>query len=70
MCIRDRGKPKRGRGARADAPQLGLFAPASQDTATPAVRGVVERLRAVDPNALTPMEALLLVAQLKQELGA
>ena len=64
------GKPKRGRGARADAPQLGLFAVSSQDSATPAVRGVVERLRAVDPNALTPMEALLLVAQLKQELGA
>jgi transcriptional repressor NrdR len=30
---------------------------------------VMEGLRALDPNALTPMEALLLLAELKKELA-
>ncbi len=59
---------KRGRGA--PTPQLGLFAQAADPAQDPSVRAVVERLRATDPNALTPMDALLLVAQLKSTLGS
>jgi len=61
-------EPQGKKGRAAATPQLGLFgsAPAPED---PHVRAVVERLRATDPNALTPMDALLLVAQLKSALG-
>ncbi len=59
-AVRPQGTPGGSRGdARGRAPteQLGLFA-----TTHP----VVERLRAIDPNALTPIEALTLLAQLKR----
>lgn len=63
------GAPPARRRRSADTSQLGLFAAAAQ-AEDPSVRAVVERLRATDPNALTPMDALLLVAQLKSTLGS
>ncbi|MFO0644438.1 MAG: DNA mismatch repair protein MutS [Polyangiaceae bacterium] len=62
------GPRKKGR-ARAEAPQLGLFGKEPEGMPKE-VRAVVDRLRATDPNALTPMDALVLLAQLKRELGA
>ncbi len=51
------------RGARAPVDQLGLFAPEFPHP-------VVERLREIDPNTLTPLEALALLAQLAAEARA
>jgi DNA mismatch repair protein MutS len=45
--------------ARRDVDQLALFAPAEPHP-------VVERLRALDPNALTPLQALTLLAELAE----
>ena len=45
--------------------QLGLFQMASAD---PAAEQVAQRLRAIDTNNLTPMQALTLLAELKKEL--
>ncbi len=66
---RPRGqKESKRRAAPKDEGQLGLFG-AQAATTPPEVTAVVERLRALDPNALTPMEALLLLAELKKELA-
>ncbi len=46
--------------AEAPAPQMQLFTPLS--------RKIVERLRGLDPDRLTPLEALNLLAELKREL--
>ncbi len=54
-------KPKR----RADTPQLGLFAPA-QPTEAASPHPAVEALRKIDPLRLTPMDALVLVARLRE----
>jgi DNA mismatch repair protein MutS len=51
------------RAARAPADQLGLFVSAPPHP-------VVERLREIDPNTLTPLEALALLAQLTAEARA
>jgi DNA mismatch repair protein MutS len=61
------GKPASLRGrSRAGTPQLDLFAPpAKADPPSP----VLETLRALDVNRLSPMEALQLVAKLKSLLG-
>ncbi len=61
---------RRGRRVSAGAPldQLGLFAPAPAAPAPP--HPVVEALRAVDPNHLTPMQALDLVARLAAQATA
>ena len=61
------GKPSSLRGrSKAGTPQLDLFAPAAK---TEASSPVLETLRAVDINRLSPMEALQLVAKLKGLLG-
>jgi DNA mismatch repair protein MutS len=66
---RPRGqKESKRRSASRDDGQLGLFG-AQPVSTPPEVTAVVERLRALDPNALTPMEALLLLAELKKELA-
>ncbi|MEP7120757.1 MAG: DNA mismatch repair protein MutS [Byssovorax sp.] len=61
------GKPASLRGrSKAGAPQLDLFAPpAKAEPSSP----VLETLRAVDVNRLSPMEALQLIAKLKGLLG-
>jgi DNA mismatch repair protein MutS len=51
---------------RQELAQLPLFAPAPED---PAVRHVVEALRGLDVNAITPREALERLAQLVERLG-
>jgi DNA mismatch repair protein MutS len=59
---------RRGRKAAADAGQLGLFvAPAAVPPAPPAPHPVVDELRGVDADHLTPMQALALVARLSAE---
>ncbi len=45
--------------------QLGLFQMATGD---PAAERLAQRLRALDPNTLTPLQALTLLSELKQEL--
>lgn len=45
--------------------QLGLF-----QAAAPADDAIRRRLAAIDPNAMTPLEALALLAELKQEAQA
>ncbi len=61
------GKPASLRGrSKAGAPQLDLFAPAAKaEPPSP----VLETLRALDINRLSPMEALQLIAKLKGLLG-
>jgi DNA mismatch repair protein MutS len=58
------GRPSLSAGSPASASaQLGLFhAPAAED------HTVIKRLRAIDPDRLTPLEALQLVAELKKDL--
>jgi DNA mismatch repair protein MutS len=58
---------RRGRRVAADAGQLGLFAPPAVPAAPPPPHPVVEALRAVDADHLTPMQALALVARLSAE---
>jgi DNA mismatch repair protein MutS len=57
----------RGKRKRAPESQLGLFAPAPE--ADPAVEAVLKELRALDPDALTPLDALRLLAAWKGRLG-
>jgi DNA mismatch repair protein MutS len=57
----------RRRRRRAPESQLGLFAPAPP--ADPAVESVLRELRALDPDALTPLEALRLLAAWRGRLG-
>jgi DNA mismatch repair protein MutS len=63
------GRRARRAGAPADAGQLGLFAPAAPaaPAAPPAPHPVVEALKGVDADHLTPMQALALVARLSAE---
>ncbi|HYD52430.1 MAG TPA: DNA mismatch repair protein MutS, partial [Gemmatimonadaceae bacterium] len=57
-----RGRARHASRATPDAQQLGLFA-------APPPHPVVERLKAVDVNALTPLQALTLLAELATEAG-
>jgi DNA mismatch repair protein MutS len=61
---------RRGRKAAADAGQLGLFVPPAAPAVPPAPAAphpVVDELRGVDADHLTPMQALALVARLSAE---
>jgi DNA mismatch repair protein MutS len=55
-------RPARGRPRRADPAQIALFAP-------PAPHPVVEALRALDLETLTPLEALNRIAEWKRQCG-
>jgi DNA mismatch repair protein MutS len=55
------------RPATTPAPQLGLFAAAST-ASDPASREVVDTIRALDPDRLTGIEALKLLARLRAKL--
>jgi DNA mismatch repair protein MutS len=58
------GRPSLSGDAAEKQRQLGLFqAPSAEDDA------VRRRLRAIDVNAMTPMQALALLAELKEEAG-
>ncbi len=48
-----------------DGPQLSLFT-APPPAASPAPEPLAERLRAIDPNTMTPLEALALLAELRE----
>ena len=65
------GLPKPHRAAKSNAPQMSLFAPApAPTTGEPAddkARQLVERLRAVDVNHLTPLQAMNALAALIDE---
>ena len=65
----ERGRPRlaghEGR-AEADAGQLGLFAPGGP---APEEARALEELRRVDPDRLTPLDALALLARLRAGLG-
>ncbi|MGE4652475.1 MAG: DNA mismatch repair protein MutS [Myxococcota bacterium] len=60
----ERGRPRLAGGSADPSPdaQLGLFAPA------PAHAAVLERLRELEPEAMTPLEALAVLAELRGEL--
>ena len=57
---RDLVEETRRRGPQAPAAQLGLFTPRHQD--------VIDALRAIDVDALTPLEALNRLHELKEKL--
>lgn len=59
---RDGNKPARPIFPPADASQLGLFSAAEHP--------IVERLRSLDPNQLTPIQALALLAELKDQASS
>jgi DNA mismatch repair protein MutS len=61
------GRPRLAEGSRGEAPpdQLALF-PAG--AARPSERAVAERLREIDPHATTPLQALALLAELRERL--
>jgi DNA mismatch repair protein MutS len=50
--------------------QLELFAPPAAPALSTAERDALERLRSADPNALTPMDALALLADLRAKLDS
>jgi hypothetical protein len=56
------GRPSLTHTATEPQQQLGLF-----QSLPPAGERVIERLRATDPNTITPLEAIALVAELKRE---
>jgi DNA mismatch repair protein MutS len=60
--LRRGGRPSLSGAAPAAQQQLGLFQPAAEHP-------LLDRLRAVDVDRLTPLEALTLLAQLKREVG-
>jgi len=57
------GRPSLSRTATEPQQQLGLF----QSLPSPQAERLLERLRSMDPDHLTPMEALALLAQMKKE---
>jgi DNA mismatch repair protein MutS len=57
----------RGRRRRVPQPQLGLFAPATP--VDPAAEAVLRELRGLDPDALTPLDALKLIAAWRGRMG-
>jgi len=60
--------PKRSRTRRPSDGQLSLFAPGG-DGASAAQRGVTERIRGLDVDRMSPLEALRLLAELKGQLS-
>ena len=68
----DSGRPRLARrGAKAAAPspgQLGLFGGGEGPKLDPAQQKILEALKAVNPDELTPLEALNLLAKLRREL--
>jgi DNA mismatch repair protein MutS len=67
------GVPVRAQLTEDDAPQLSLFSAARRPPPSPAlspeVEGVLEELRVLDPEQLTPLEALNLLARFRDRLG-
>jgi DNA mismatch repair protein MutS len=59
---------KRPRARRPSDGQLNLFAPGG-DAPNPAQKGVIDRIRGVDIDRLSPLEALRLLAELKGQLA-
>lgn len=57
------------RGTAGGSSQLGLFAAAGGPAPDPAERAVIDELRALDPDRLTPIEALTTLAALRAKLG-
>jgi DNA mismatch repair protein MutS len=66
--LRRGGRPSLSGGPAADQKQLGLFQ--APDHAVPErLRHIEERLRQIDVNQMTPLEALTILAELKREAG-